>query len=332
MARAAVFGDRAPGGGGDGGLAVAAEDPFAEPAAIGAAEGGKFCPDRGAALLAALAVGVGGAFDRRRWEIDAKPGRVIGGGGTVEADEAAGKFRDHLRGANLGDGKDVAKRGGTACEFGEAAVERVDLDDDGLIDAALGDVTLGGNNDQVTEGRFHWQAEARGHELVMMDQLIEDDDVAFVPLDGRRDGFPALARPDVKFAGGIHAQGGGDVLAADHEDIEEPADEEVIDLGHPAVVLQPQIVDDGPVFGVPEGAVDVMGGFVLGLCARQLAAQLLLEGSLLFFRVFLADQQGVEPGHGSTSIVFRFDNHGVTALGLAGGTRGLVRKAFTESA
>ena len=77
----------------------------------------------------------------------------------------------------------------------------------------------------------------------------------------------------------IHTQPGLDVFALDDDVVKHAADEQMIDLANPAVVLQPQIMDDRPVFAVLQGEVDVVGSFLLPLGTYFDVAQLLLDQS-----------------------------------------------------
>lgn len=90
-------------------------------------------------------------------------------------------------------------------------------------------------------------AEPAGGEAAGRDELFQQEEMAIVLLDGRRDAEGVGAAFKGEFSAVVDGHFVGKVLRFDDVDIEEAVDQQVVDLGHAALVLDAQVVDHAPV-------------------------------------------------------------------------------------
>lgn len=99
--------------------------------------------------------------------------------------------------------------------------------------------------------------------------------MALVLFDGRGDAEGMGAAFEGEFSAVVDGHFVGEILRFDDVDLEEAVDQQVVDLGHAALVLDAQVVDHAPVIGFTEIEVDVVGAVLLprysGLHGPQLA-------------------------------------------------------------
>ena len=99
--------------------------------------------------------------------------------------------------------------------------------------------------------------------------------MALVLFDGRRDAEGVGAAFEGEFSAVVDGNFVGEILRFDDVDLEETVDQQVVDLGHAALVFDAQVVEHAPVVGFSEIEVDVVGAVLLprypGLHSPQFA-------------------------------------------------------------
>lgn len=171
-----------------------------------------------------------------------------------------------------------------------------------------GDDGLGGHEDQASVVGSYGDAEPAGGEALGGDEFFQQEDVAFVLFDGRGDAEGMGAAFEGEFSAVVDGHFVGEILRFDDVDFEETVNQQVVDLGHAALVFDAQVVEYAPVIGFAEIEVDVVGAVLLSRYPGLHGPQLAFDEKALAWSVRLL-QQRIKFGNIPVLWISTLDDH-----------------------